>query len=685
MRWLTLAANLLPFMAMISPLVGGVSVAVVSRLNPLLARPTALSNALLTLLLLGAAVWHYDPHRVDQRGRADVSQMEVSLGWLAESSVAETIDKHPARRGIGVQLSFGLDGLTLWPAVWLALSVWAAVLIPGPRVGESSSAYYVALFFGETCLLASLTSRDAITSLISFEMSLPALYFLIGRWGGRERRMAAGRFLICQLAGCGLTLLGTTLLAVSWPWIRSDFDARRSPLLFDTLGLVEGLPAMVARNEVAVQLWSDLAPWGCVLLVLGFAIRLPGFPFHAWYVTTLVEAPAGVAGVVAIALPQAAFCGWVRFAMPLLVEQAVELSWLLGIVASAGALHAGLRAVSQSSLKQLAAALSMGWLGLVLLAMRLPSREGLGGAWLLVQSQGLAVAGLFLFVGLLQSRSGDRETDTMEGAAFQRPKLATMLIALLVGSGVMCCGCATGSFLALSMLTWERVPFAACGIAATLLLTWSVIAAVQRVLFGQGPSLRTAARLIQPHQPMARSSSVEVDRLSGSTELEGRGDLTIHEFVALAPFIVLLIWLTLAPAFVFDRGEPTLSHLLERTERRAETTTPSAPGVDAADRIRSDDRLRLRPRPLSTRHAESGRPRREGRASPEAVRGASCRSVLGTPRHLSGALETPAPLSPTARPTLPRVDATAPTRLPVRGATLLTPHPHRHALLDATR
>ncbi|MBC8115900.1 MAG: hypothetical protein H7062_16055, partial [Candidatus Saccharimonas sp.] len=465
MRWLTLAADMLPFMATISPLIGAASVAVVSRLNPLLARPTALSNAFLTLLLLGAAVWHYGPHRVDQRGRADVSQMEASFGWLAESSSAEAVDKGPVQRGVGVRLSFGIDGLTLWPAVWLALAAWAAILSPGPRVGESSSAYCIALFLGEAFLLASLTSRDLVTSLISFEMSLPALYFLIGRWGGRERRAAAGRFLIWQLVGCGLTLLGTTLIAVSWPWVRSDFDARRSPIFFDTFGLVEGLQSMVARNEVAVQLWSDLAPWGCLLLVLGFAIRLPTFPFQSWYVTTLVEAPAGVAGLLAIAIPQVAFCGWVRFAMPLFVEQAVELSWLLGVVASVGALHAGLRAVSQSNFKQLVAALSMGWLALVLLAMRLPSREGLTGAWLLIQSQGLAVAGLFWFIGLLQSRSGDREPDTLEGAAFQRPRLAVMLITLLVGSGVMGCGSAAGSFLALSMMTWESAPFAAFGIA----------------------------------------------------------------------------------------------------------------------------------------------------------------------------------------------------------------------------
>ena len=138
MRWLTLAAEMLPFMATISPLIGVLSVAVASRQNPLLARPAALSNTFLTLLLLGATVWHYDAHGTDPRGRADASQMKVSLGWLAESQGADPADKSPTRRGIDVRLSFGIDGLTLWPAVWLALVVWAAVLIPGPRVDQSS-------------------------------------------------------------------------------------------------------------------------------------------------------------------------------------------------------------------------------------------------------------------------------------------------------------------------------------------------------------------------------------------------------------------------------------------------------------------------------------------------------------------------------------------------------------------
>ena len=439
MRWMTLVTDMLPFMATISPLIGAASLAVSLRQSPQWVRLLAIFNASLTLLLLVIAVWSYDPRRVDQRGRADVSQMKASLGWLEQSRVAISADKSPARRGIDVRLSFGIDGLTVWPTVWIAMAAWAAIVVSAPRTGESSVAYCLALLVGEACLLASLTSRDAIVSLISFEMAIPALSFLIGRYGGRNRRATAGRFLANQLVGFSLTLLGTTLIAVSWPWVRSDFDMRHSPLFFDTFNLVEGIQAMVARNEIAVQLWSDLAPWGCVLLVVGLAIRLPAFPFHSWYVTTLEDAPEGVAGLVAIALPQVAFCGWIRFAMPLFAEQAAELSWLLGIVTSVGALHSGLRALSQSDLKRFAAAVSMGWISLALVSMRLPAREGLTGAWLLLQSQGLTVTGLFLLFDMMQSRPGARESDVGEGLVFRQPRMAMMLIALLACMGTAAC------------------------------------------------------------------------------------------------------------------------------------------------------------------------------------------------------------------------------------------------------
>ena len=516
MNWLTWIVELLPFLATISPLMGAAAVAVAARMNPAQTRRIAWSSAALTLVLLGAVVWNFDPLCVDEQGRTVFSQRVVSFDGLAQSSAvvlprtggptaaARTADE-PATdratsgpndlslppRGINVRLAFGIDGLTLWPAVWIALAVLVALSFsktPPPsehRETESSPTYGIAFLIAEAGLLGSLTARDVIVSLLSWEVALPALYVLVGRWGGSERRAVAGRMLIFQRIGGGLTLLGTTLVAVSLPWVRSDFDARRTALTFDLFGLVDGLRTMVSRNEIAVEVWSDVAPWACLLLMLGFALRFPAFPFQRWYTHALEEASTGVACLLAIALPQVAFCGWVRFAMPLLTEEAIELSWLLGAAAAIGAVHAGLKAASQSDLKKLAASLSMGHLALALLAMRLPLREGLTGAWLIVQSQGMVTAGLILLIDFAQKRLPHRESAPVEGLAFDQPQRAAMLVLLLVASGTMALASGAGPLLALSQLTWETTPFAACGIATLLLMTWSLLVTTQRILFGR--------------------------------------------------------------------------------------------------------------------------------------------------------------------------------------------------------
>ncbi len=582
-NWLTMAVELLPFLATISPLLGAAAVTVVARWNAAWTRASACTSAALTLVLLSAVVWKFDPHRVDERGRAEVSQMVTSFDGLAQSSTARALrtqaqrtaapvsdapklgananDERVALRGINVRLAFGVDGVILWPAVWIALAVLVALTFPGNTAAESSPAYSIALLIAEAGLLGSLTARDLIVSLVSCEVSLPALYFLIGRWGGADRRTAAERLLIFQHVGCGLTLLGTTLIAVSWPWVRSDFDVRRSPLTFDLWGVVDGLRSMVSRNEVAVEVWSDVAPWAFLLLGLGFALRFPAFPFQRWYTHALEEGSTGVACLLAIGLPQVAFCGWVRFAMPLLREEAIEFSSWLGAIAAVGAIHAGLKAASQSDLKKLAAALSMGQLALALLAMRLPLREGLTGAWLLVQSQGLVTMGLMLFIGFAHSRSARCEIGSIEGLAFDQPKRAVLLVLLLAASGMMACPSGAGALLALSQLTWEATPFAACGIAMWLLLSWSLLVTTQRILFGrESSSTATPLRL----GTATRSKDLSADNI------EITRDLGLHEFCVTLPLVLLVAWLTLAPQVILQNSEATWSYLLQSKEQRAD-------------------------------------------------------------------------------------------------------------------
>jgi NADH-quinone oxidoreductase subunit M len=564
MRWIKMFVQVLPLWATISPFLGIISVVIAARLNRLFIRPTAIFSAVLTLLLLLATAGQYDPHQSDQPSQAIHSQMETRVDGHEQAAMSPLGLNGLIPIVFDGRLTFGIDGLTLWPCLWIALAVCIATLSPHDRSRESIAHYVIALLFAEGTLLASLTIQQMIFPLLCFEASLPALYFLIGRCGQKDRRRTAGQFLIYQMVGGTLTILGMTLVVVSWPWIRRDFDGHRAPVSFAGTGLIDSIPSLVASNEIAVAVWSDVAPWAFAMLSLGLAIRLPIFPFHSWYVKTLVEASPGVAGLISVALPQVAFCGWVRCVMPLFLQQTLDTSWLLGIAASVGVLHAGVMSLGQTDLRCLGASLSMSCLALAALAMRLPDRSGLAGAFLLVQSQGLSMMILLLLISRFPSRISNQGGDSFQSMAVQQPRLAAMLIVSLLGMGLCGIGGAAGTLVSFVTLTEESIPFAVCGIAAALMTTVATITNLQSVLLGRNTS-RSNSR-VRNDDHAVKSRAIATDNVGRSSNSTDTTDLTRQEFLVISVIIGLMAWFTLAPQAFLKSGESSLSRLLKRYE-----------------------------------------------------------------------------------------------------------------------
>lgn len=577
MNRLALLGDALPFMATMSPVVGVLSTAVVSRWNGSLVKPMAVSNAALTLVLACLMACNYDPRRLDHRGNLDVSQMEVRLNWLSLEPLSPTsVDTAPAR-GVDVRLAFGIDGVTLWPVVWIALAAWGALCFPGRKAAAEATSYSTGLLIAEAGLLAACTSRDAISSLIFFQVAMLPLCFLIGRFGEGERRLTAERFLIQQLVGCGLTLLGTTLIAVAWPWMQSDLTTQRSSLSFGLPELVDRVQALLARSEIAVQVWDDVSAWGWLLLVTGFAVSLSLFPLHVLFARTLIAAPAGVAGLLAVSVPQVVLAGWLRFIQPLFPTETFSLSGLLGIVAMLGMLHAALEMMTHSNLGALAAALSTTWTSLAFLGARIPLREGLLGTWLFLQFQVLVVMALFLFLGMLEARPDPTSNNTSEGRRRPPLRLAAMLTVLLIGVVAGTFNAPVGSHLMASTLTMERLLLAVCAIAANLLLLWSAIMVFQPLLFPfvvRFPLPMPAAAEMR----LARSTSSQQEPRATASNVNVMEDLSWRECLGLAPFALLPLFLALAPGIVGWKAESTVAHLVQRLEKRmtlpSESETP---------------------------------------------------------------------------------------------------------------
>ena len=512
-------------------------------------RPMALSNATMTLMLAVAALWMQH----ETQAAAERTHGHPGIAWLAERSNVQPDSAHA--RGIMVRLAFDNDGLSAWSALLLSVTVWAGLCCPGRMENASFSFHCILLMTTQGLLLASCFASDAIASVLFLEIALLPIYLLMGIYGEAGRRSVAGAWWIWQMIGCGISLMGVTLLAVSLPWMQADLVPARGAAVFDMSLLAESLRQLLARSETAWHLWSHVAPWAAGLMLLGLLIRLPLFPFLGWYQSTLVTAPASVSGVIAVAFPLAALGGWLRLGLPLFADNSGNLTGILATVSLIGLLQSGFAVQSQVDLKQILATLSCAMLGLAGIGLSFHNRDGILGAWLLVLSQGLAIAGGMLLVQILESRCGTRDLSRLTDLAKESPRLKGALTVLLLG--------------------WAGIPIVS-GFSALYLMfgassgasLWLILGVSIGIVLVATAAIRAAALVIMPTTSTATTTR-------STTDL--RTDISGWELLALAPILMLWLVLNLAPMVALKSCESTFHRLLRRSEHHT-VSKSQAPG-----------------------------------------------------------------------------------------------------------
>ncbi len=146
-------------------------------------------------------------------------------------------------------------------------------------------------------------------------MLLP-MYFLIGIWGGPERKYAAIKFFLYTLFGSVFLLLGMIAL-----YHYSGIDS------FNLIELIKAAPFINA------ELWGyDIKYLIWVALFIGFAIKVPIFPFHTWLPLAHVEAPTSISVILAGVLLKMGTYGLLRISYPLLPSEVVSFSYCLAII-----------------------------------------------------------------------------------------------------------------------------------------------------------------------------------------------------------------------------------------------------------------------------------------------------------------------------------------------------------------
>jgi len=444
------------------PWLGALLLAVFPRLGGRAARVVALAFSLSTLVLAAAALRSFD---------------RASTGY-------QFVELHPWISALNVHYHLGLDGLSLLLVLLTGLLAPASLLATWRSVPN-------ARFFGmlflllQGAVLGVFLALDFFHWFIFWELSLIPAYFLIKLWGGPGAAPAAYQFVIYTMGGSAFLLLGFAAIF-----------AATGTLDFVRLAALGADGTLAARLAALGGFWPEAVFLG---VFLGFAVKVPLYPFHTWLPATYAEAPTGVSMFLTGVMSKMGVYGFLRLLWPLfpgaLHAAAVPLLWL----ALGGVVLGAFAAMRQTDLKRMIAYSSVNHLSYCLLALFAVSAAtgraaplggaaaaALSGILLQLFNHGISAAALFYCIGVLEARSGGRRgLDDFGGVRTAAPVFAGLCgIAMFSSLGLPGLNGFIGEFLIFRGV-WGLAPWAAAtaclGLFATaffLLTFW------QRVFHG---------------------------------------------------------------------------------------------------------------------------------------------------------------------------------------------------------
>jgi NADH-quinone oxidoreductase subunit M len=483
--------------------------------------------------LAGALLLLLPPFRTNDQAVRWIANAFGVLGFLVSLPLWFAFDRNASGfqfkergdwiPGIGVSYLLGVDGISALLILLTTLLGAIALLSSWSAVQERVRQYYIYLLLLQTGMLGVFCALDMFLFYVFWEVMLVPMYFLIGIWGGPRRLYAAIKFFLYTLVGSVVMLLG--LLAIY-------FKTRTLPGLEQT-GTFDFTRWMELDLDPTLQFWVFLA------LFLGFAIKVPMFPFHTWLPDAHVEAPTAGSVILAGVLLKMGTYGFVRFSLPLLPAATLRaVPWVAGL-AIVSIVYAALVTLVQTDMKRLIAYSSVSHLGFVMLGLCALNPLGLQGSVLQMVNHGVSTGGLFLVVGLIYERRHTREIAAYGGLAQVMPIYATLTFILFLASmGVPLLNGFVGELLILvGAFEVNRV--------------WAYFA-ISGIVLG-------AAYLLWLYQRMFWGPL---------THDENRGlvDLDAREITTLVPLVALCFWIGIYPRPFLEFLEKPVQQIAARVQ-----------------------------------------------------------------------------------------------------------------------
>ena len=362
-----------------------------------------------------------------------VVAMLRSFNWGSnEIQFAITLGEVPA---INSFVRFGVDSISLWLVVLTVFLQPLAITASFQSIQERPREYYAWMLVLLSAMLGVFVARDMLVFYVFFELTLVPMFFIIGIWGGPQRRRAAGRFFLFTFAGSVFTLAAIIYVLLKYGGYRlapEDWD-------------ISALLSLVQRGRRAGQSVGPVPPlspeelkWIALGFLAGFAVKVPLFPVHTWLPLAHTEAPTAGSVILAGVLLKLGTYGLLRFVLPLGFAPGghvmVGLVQFIGAICLIGIVYGALVAWVQQDIKKLVAYSSVSHLGFCVLGLAALNIEGVQGSILYMINHGLSTGALFLVVGMIYDRYHTRDINELSGLARKMPRLAFFFVLFTLSS-----------------------------------------------------------------------------------------------------------------------------------------------------------------------------------------------------------------------------------------------------------
>ncbi len=458
--------------------------------------------------------------------------LSLVLWYMYDPNVVgmQFMESVPLIPSFGISYLLGIDAISLFIIILATFFTMIGIA----SLGETKNIknMIVTLLFLEMTMVGVFSALDAIVFYVFWELSLVPMLYLIGAWGGPKRIYASIKFFLYTFTGSLIMLVGMLFMAYYYNQATGTWS----------FSILEWYRLVLPEN---MQLWLFAA------FFMGFAIKVPMFPFHTWLPYAHGQAPTIGSVILAAILLKMGTYAFVRFSLPMFPDASVFFMIPIAVIAIIMIIYTAMVAYAQEDIKQVVAYSSVSHMGVIILGTFALNVEGISGSVFLMIAHGVVSGALFFLVGVIYDRRHTKLMSEFGGLAQVMPRYATIFgIIMMASVGLPLTINFVGEFL--SLLGFYKQSHILTLLAGTAIIVGAIymLTAYKKAFFG------------------------EVTK----EENKNLPDVNRRELVALIPLVIITVWLGVYP-------KPVLGPINNSVEAIVSLMHEKAVTQDAKDRI----------------------------------------------------------------------------------------------------